>query len=133
MRLGEIKIAALHLMHYGDSSITYENLGILANGEYAKEMMMMTDSINRALDKMYLMGALTAEQRKKATIIKQMPNVMDMPIPEVLARLIPYFIKAELYEEDEPSASENAYNLFIDGVSKLAKECDGVETVYRGW
>jgi NurA-like 5'-3' nuclease len=134
MRLGDIKISALKLMHFNDSSIIYENLDDLAKGEYTKEMSCMLDSINRAVDHMFLMNALTKLEAKKATVVKQMPNVMDLPIPEVLARLIPYFIKYELYEEDEPSASKNAYDMFINGITRylnLNTAQGGIDIVYR--
>lgn len=36
----------------------------------------------------------------------------EIEVPDELARLIPYFIKADLYEEEEPALSASARNMF---------------------
>jgi hypothetical protein len=36
----------------------------------------------------------------------------ELELPDYVARLIPYFIKSELYQEDEPSLAADARNVF---------------------
>lgn len=43
----------------------------------------------------------------------------ELPIPERIARLLPYYIKGELYEEEEPSAASNARNIFEQTLAEL--------------
>lgn len=45
-------------------------------------------------------------------------NNSELNIPEVLARVIPYFIKAELYEGEEPQISASARNIFESALSE---------------
>lgn len=45
-------------------------------------------------------------------------NNSELVIPEVLARVIPYFIKAELYEMEEPQISASARNIFESALSE---------------
>lgn len=46
------------------------------------------------------------------------PNETEIDIPEVLARAIPYFIKAELYEQEEPQLSASARNIFENALAE---------------
>lgn len=39
-------------------------------------------------------------------------NNIEIDIPEVLARAIPYFVKGELYEQDEPNIAATSRNIF---------------------
>jgi hypothetical protein len=50
------------------------------------------------------------------------PNKAEIDMPDSIARLIPYFIKAELYEEDEPSASQKAMEIFENGLTRYKTE-----------
>lgn len=57
-------------------------------------------------------------------------------IPADVQALIPYYIKAELYEEDEPSLAMQARNFFEQGIEdrqgEEVQEC--IENVFRnGW
>lgn len=45
-------------------------------------------------------------------------NNTELEIPESLARIIPYFIKADLYELDEPNLSANARNIFESALTE---------------
>lgn len=45
-------------------------------------------------------------------------NEEELIIPEVLARVIPYFIKADLYEMEEPQISASARNIFESALSE---------------
>ena len=45
-------------------------------------------------------------------------NQTEIEIPETLARIIPYFVKAELYELDEPNLSATARNIFENALTE---------------
>ena len=56
-------------------------------------------------------------------------------LPENLARLIPYYIKFELYQEDEPDLALNAKGTFDQGIESLrvyddVQEEFNIENVY---
>lgn len=48
--------------------------------------------------------------------------------PNHLAELIPYFIKAELYEEDEPELASQARNIFEASLSTFIRDENGGDT-----
>lgn len=50
------------------------------------------------------------------------PSSTDIDIPDDIAELIPYFIKAELYEEDEPSLAVQARNIFETTLDSLKRD-----------
>lgn len=58
----------------------------------------------------------------------------EVNIPDELARLIPYYIKADLYEEEEPSLATAARNIFEGYLNEYADNVDstvrGVKAVY---
>ena len=55
-------------------------------------------------------------------------------LPDSLTELIPYFIKAELYEEDEPKLATQARNIFESMLSQLIRnENSGQTSVYNHW
>ncbi len=45
-------------------------------------------------------------------------NNTELDIPESLARIIPYFVKADLYEQDEPELSATARNIFESALTE---------------
>ena len=45
-------------------------------------------------------------------------NNQEINIPEALARIIPYFVKADLYEQDEPELSATARNIFESALTE---------------
>ncbi len=59
----------------------------------------------------------------------------DIPIPDELARIIPYYIKADLYEEEEPSLSAQSRNVFEGYLEEYRYGADtstqGVRVIYR--
>ena len=42
----------------------------------------------------------------------------ELDLPDALVRIIPYFVKAELYENEEPNVSANARNIFESALSE---------------
>lgn len=55
---------------------------------------------------------------KIETIKETTDNLMELPMPDTLARIIPYFVKAELYEIEEPNASAMARNIFENALQE---------------
>lgn len=49
------------------------------------------------------------------------PSSTEINIPDDIADIIPYFIKAELYEEDEPSLAAQARNIFEATLDSLKR------------
>lgn len=50
--------------------------------------------------------------RPKAPDISELADTDELPIKDELAHILPYFIKADLYEEDEPQLAALARNQF---------------------
>lgn len=66
----------------------------------------------------------------------ELKDTDDVDIPERVARLLPYYIKGELYEEEEPSAAVNARNIFEQSLAEMTDtentNVNQVQTVYSG-
>jgi hypothetical protein len=56
------------------------------------------------------------------TIDENVQDTDDIWIPERIARLIPYFIKSELYQEEEPDLAADARNMFEASLEDLKKQ-----------
>lgn len=60
----------------------------------------------------------------------------ELNIPDEVAEIIPYFIKAELYEEDEPALATQARNIFEATLDSLKQHeqynQSSVKNVFRG-
>jgi hypothetical protein len=54
-------------------------------------------------------------------------NTLEV-IPEDVQRMIPYFIKGELYEEDEPNLAFQARNLYVQYLMGLRKKFNKTQT-----
>ena len=50
--------------------------------------------------------------RPKTPDISGLEDIDELPMPDELANILPYFIKADLYQEDEPQLAEAARNQF---------------------
>jgi len=79
----------------------------------------------------------------KLVYTKEMPYIDDtvtdsdtVDLPDEMIRLIPYFIKGELYEEDEPNLAAAAMNIFEARLLMLKKKKERLQTqivdVYGG-
>ena len=55
------------------------------------------------------------------------PDSYVLPLDEEVAALIPYWIKSELYEEENFAAARSARNYFMEGVAAL-REAQGEGT-----
>lgn len=53
------------------------------------------------------------------TVNEKVSDYEEIWIPDRLARLIPYFIKSDLYQEEEPNLSSDARNIFEASLDDL--------------
>ena len=114
-------------------------LGI--NGEVQEVLVLDGLTIHEA-DYALISGYLSIfVERGKSYFIKFQPKNEgkfedndELDIPDELARLIPYFIKAELYEEEEPSLAVASRNMFEGYLKEYADRVDlterGVKAVH---
>lgn len=71
-----------------------------------------------------------------ARITAETSDLMEIPIPDDVAALIPYFVKGDLYREEDAAEASNARNWFDAGLEEI--ECSrigmpsGVATVFGG-
>jgi hypothetical protein len=59
----------------------------------------------------------------------------EIPIPDDIAALIPYYVKGELYREEDASEADNAKAWFTAGLNEIVNRSiipTGVSTVYGG-
>lgn len=70
--------------------------------------------------------------RPKITRITAMTdNNAELYIPEAIASSIPYFIKGELYREDEPSEASEARNWFESAMSENNRKVQATSNVVK--
>ena len=65
-------------------------------------------------------------------------DAMEIPIPYDLSSIIPYFVKADVFEQDEPELATQARNIFELMLAEYKKQEDNVpvsiDSVYnQGW
>lgn len=66
------------------------------------------------------------------TINEETQDTDEIWIPEKIARLIPYFIKGDLYQEEEPDLAADARNIFEASLDDLKKQNQSKQDyVYR--
>lgn len=66
-------------------------------------------------------------------IKRETNNDAEVDVPDYIAVYIPYFIKGELYREEEPGEASEAHNLFMKALDELMPESAGggsVTTVF---
>lgn len=64
------------------------------------------------------------------TIKADMSNNEEINIPEHICSLIPYFVKADLYEEDEPNLAMASRNYFESAIAELKTNEDNDRQSY---
>ena len=131
MTIEEIKKEALKLMFTNqDNEIdgsTIEEL--MGDDNYGDYLANMNGCINRAIVRLKSKGIEYSGER----LAVDASNDIELPIDEELSELIPYFIKGELYEEDNPQQASIARNYFEDTVDDYlsTKNQTAVEVVWR--
>lgn len=131
MTIEEIKKEALKLMFTNqDNEIDSSDISQLeADDNYGDYLVNMYGCINRAIVRLKSKGVeFTGERLNSET-----PDDRVLELDEELCELIPYFIKGELYEEDNPQQASIAKNYFEATVDDYlaTKNQTSVETVWR--
>lgn len=123
MTLGEIKAEALKIM-VANAELDITDLDISSyksNPAYASYLYAMTGAINRAFDRLYIMGAL--EEEVYVTVYT--PETTDLNtekgVPNVLLRMIPLFVVGDVYATDEPNMAASCRNQFEENVEEYLK------------
>ena len=75
---------------------------------------------------------------KMPVITTLTPDSTEIPLPDELAALLPYFVKADVYEQDEPELATQARNIFELMLAEYIPQEQNVESeiasVYtQGW
>ncbi len=104
-----------------------------AHGEYVPQYpYLLEGTVIRFPDTLADGEKYTVLYRPK---IKRVTNdAADVDVPDYIAVYIPYFIKGELYREEEPGEASEAYNLFMKALDELMPESAGggsVTTIFR--
>lgn len=133
MTIEEIKKEALKLMFTNqDNEIdNAEDIDdLMTEDSYADYLANMNGCINRAIVRLKSKGV---EYDMENRLTKDTNNKEELPLDEALCELIPYFIKGELYEEDNPQQASIARNYFEDTVDDYlsTKNQTAVEVVWR--
>lgn len=71
----------------------------------------------------------------KIVLPKELNNTDEMPMPDNLSRVIPYFIKYDLYQEDEPNlamVAKSNFDTMLENFKVLNQsEQSSIETIYE--
>lgn len=77
---------------------------------------------------------VTVLYRPSLPRVRSTDNDMVLPIPDYIAAYIPYFIKGDIYRNDEPNEASEARNWFEQAISELEGKREQyqsvVDTVY---
>lgn len=132
MTIGEIKKEALKLMFTNqDNEIDNNDIkSLVLDDNYGDYLVNMYGCINRAIVRLKSKGV---EYNMENRLTKNTNDNEELPLDEELCELIPYFIKGELYEEDNPQQAAIARNYFEDTVDDYlsTKNQTAVEVVWR--
>ena len=112
MTIGEIKKEALKMMFTNqDNEIdSLDMTDLYADSNYGDFLNNMYGSINRAISRLKSKGFPYVGSR----LTKDSSDDAELVLDEELCEIIPYFIKGELYEEDNAQQAAIARNLFED-------------------
>lgn len=132
MRLGDIKAEAIKLIGVNNGMpVSYLDIpGLERKATYAAYLVNMNGAINRGIDRMIVKGVL----KDQTYVTSDTKPADELALDDVLARMLPYFIKSEVQAMDEPDAAANARNMFevlLEDYAQNTNPC-AVETVYGG-
>lgn len=123
MLLGEIKAEALKLMQVNQTqNISYLDIDSLKqDSSLSAFIYAMPGAINRAFDRLYVLEAI---QQEPISITVKTPETYDLSetgIPNILLRMLPFFIVGEIFASDEADIAANYRNQFEAGVEEYLK------------
>ena len=119
-----------------DNEIDESNItDLMLDDNYGDYLANMDGCINRAMVRLKSKGLEFEWERLTSPKQHEIEahNAKELPVDEELSELIPYFIKGELYEEDNPQQASIARNYFEDTVDDYlsTKNQTAVEVVWR--
>ena len=100
-----------------------------------------SDIIGRSNGEVLLPSVVAGEQYdvfyspKIHRVTAETPEDTEIPIPDEIASLVPYYVKSELYREEDISEADNARAWFTAGLNEIVSRDIvpmGVSTVYGG-
>ena len=143
MTLGEIKVEALKIMTANaELNITEADLpSYKKDPAYAGYIYAMTGAVNRAFDRLYILGAVD-EEIMPVTVYTSEATSLDqgteerIAVPGILLRMIPLFVVGDIYATDEPNMAANCRNQFeanVEEYIRMRKHApqNSVEVVYE--
>ena len=110
------------------SRIVYED----EKSGYREKVPFEREGNNLVVSNKYLPESLILLYNPKVNSISEESSNNDelIDLPDELARLIPYFIKFDLYQEDEPNIAVAAKSVFEQGIENLRHYEDEQEEFY---
>lgn len=126
MTLGELKLECLKIMFEIESNDINSD-SISNNPEYEPRLVNIMGSINRALaridavNKLPIKPDITHEYESDIEMWLRIPlpnnlvdttDLKDYGLKDYLLQIVPYFVKADLFEEDDKGMSAKAFNVF---------------------
>ena len=132
MKVGDIKAEALKMTGVnGGMNITYLDINGLMNDEtYAAYLINMDSAMNRAMDRFVSRGVLKADEAQYVDATT--PPATELTISDNLARIMPYYVKGEVFANDEPDSAAYAMTTFESLLETIAANINPTtEAVYR--
>ena len=124
MTLGKIKAEALRIM-VANAELDVSELDIASykqNPAYASYIFAMTGAINRAFDRLYILGAVDKEILPVSVYTSETADLSaTRDVPNILLRLIPLFVVGDVYATDEPNMAASCRNQFEANVEEYVK------------
>lgn len=138
MTVGEIKAEALKLM-VANETLDITGGDIVAykqNPAYASYLYAMVGAINRAFDRLYILGAVNEEIEPITASTDESTDLnATRGVSNVLLRLIPLYVVGDVYAMDEPQVAANMRNQFEANVEEYlkipSKQQQSVNIVYE--
>lgn len=138
MTVGGIKAEALKLMVANETlDITDIDITVYKqNPAYASYIYAMTGAINRAFDRLYILGAVEEEILPITVYTPETTDLIETrKVSGILLRLIPLFVVGDVYAMDEPAVAANMRNQFEVSVEEYLKiqqrQQQSVDVVYE--
>jgi hypothetical protein len=123
MLLGEIKAEALKLMQVNQSqNISYLDIASLKNDSSVSAFIYaMPGAINRAFDRLYVLEAIEENINPVTNETPDTYDLIETGVPNILLRMIPFFVVGEIYSADEPSLASSCRNQFEASVEEFMR------------
>ena len=136
MLLGEVKAEALKLVVTSTQmNISYLDIdGLKNNPTYAGYLYAMNGSINRALDRFWVVGVIPEEIPAITAETSEITDLKDLGVKDVLARMIPLYIVGDIVANEMPNIAQDKRNEFEHSLEEYLSskpfQQEKVETIY---